>query len=312
MRYVSFIHRDEAGYGVSFPDFPGCVSVGDTVDDAIRHGSEALAFHVEGPRRGRRGDSGATHDRRHQGRPGTGGLAAGGRPRADPAPSRPRIVPTGQHLPGPRPSGSHRRRGQTAPDDPLGVPGDGGPARDRGHLGQGWHERPGTNEGACAGRCTHAPQGQRSPRLKVIASNGRWSVPLMLSATRCAGAGFQPATSADERRYEHRPRARMPTIPGRLRPWQSHRTGMNSVRNQVRPWAVTARWRASRGGAEPRGRGAAGPRISASAPRARTGRSSGRGSAARPSRSGRRRRGPPRSSHHGAGPAPAPRGPRRG
>ena len=48
MRYVSFIHRDEAGYGVSFPDFPGCVSVGNTVDDAVRHGSEALAFHVEG------------------------------------------------------------------------------------------------------------------------------------------------------------------------------------------------------------------------------------------------------------------------
>ena len=48
MRYVSFIHRDDAGYGVSFPDFPGCVSVGDTVDDAIRHASDALAFHVEG------------------------------------------------------------------------------------------------------------------------------------------------------------------------------------------------------------------------------------------------------------------------
>ena len=48
MRYVSFIHRDEAGFGVSFPDFPGCVSVGDTVDDAVRRGSEALAFHVEG------------------------------------------------------------------------------------------------------------------------------------------------------------------------------------------------------------------------------------------------------------------------
>ena len=43
MRYVSFIHRDEAGYGVSFPDFPGCVSVGNTVDDAVRQGSEALA-----------------------------------------------------------------------------------------------------------------------------------------------------------------------------------------------------------------------------------------------------------------------------
>ncbi len=48
MRYVSFIHRSKAGYGVSFPDIPGCVAVGDTVDDAIRHGSEVLAFHVEG------------------------------------------------------------------------------------------------------------------------------------------------------------------------------------------------------------------------------------------------------------------------
>ena len=48
MRYVSFIHRDDGGFGVSFPDFPGCVSVGDTVDDAVRRGSEALAFHVEG------------------------------------------------------------------------------------------------------------------------------------------------------------------------------------------------------------------------------------------------------------------------
>ena len=48
MRYVSFIHRDEVGFGVSFPDFPGCVSVGATIDDAVRQGSEALAFHVEG------------------------------------------------------------------------------------------------------------------------------------------------------------------------------------------------------------------------------------------------------------------------
>ncbi len=48
MRYVFFIHRDDAGYGVSFPDFPGCVAVGETIEAAVRHGSEALAFHVEG------------------------------------------------------------------------------------------------------------------------------------------------------------------------------------------------------------------------------------------------------------------------
>ena len=47
MRYVSFIHRDDdTGHGISFPDCPGCVSVGDSVDEAIRHRREALAFHV--------------------------------------------------------------------------------------------------------------------------------------------------------------------------------------------------------------------------------------------------------------------------
>ena len=49
MRYVAFLHDDdEPGFGISFPDFPGCVSDGETVDDALRRGAEALSFHVEG------------------------------------------------------------------------------------------------------------------------------------------------------------------------------------------------------------------------------------------------------------------------
>ena len=49
MHYVAFIHTDEApGFGVSFPDFPGCVTQGDTIEDALRLAREALAFHVEG------------------------------------------------------------------------------------------------------------------------------------------------------------------------------------------------------------------------------------------------------------------------
>ncbi len=49
MRYVAFIHDDpDPGFGVSFPDFPGCVSEGETIDEAYRRGAEALAFHVEG------------------------------------------------------------------------------------------------------------------------------------------------------------------------------------------------------------------------------------------------------------------------
>ena len=49
MLYVAFIHRDdEPGFGISFPDFPGCVADGDTIDKTIRRGASALAFHIEG------------------------------------------------------------------------------------------------------------------------------------------------------------------------------------------------------------------------------------------------------------------------
>jgi predicted RNase H-like HicB family nuclease len=49
MRYVAFIHKDpDSAYGVSFPDFPGCVAAEDTVDEVIVSGTEALAFHVRG------------------------------------------------------------------------------------------------------------------------------------------------------------------------------------------------------------------------------------------------------------------------
>ena len=49
MLYVAFIHRDEEpGFGISFPDFAGCISEGDTIDEAVRRGASALAFHIEG------------------------------------------------------------------------------------------------------------------------------------------------------------------------------------------------------------------------------------------------------------------------
>lgn len=49
MRYVAFIHREaDTEFGISFPDFPGCVSIGNTVDEAVRAGCEALALHFEG------------------------------------------------------------------------------------------------------------------------------------------------------------------------------------------------------------------------------------------------------------------------
>jgi predicted RNase H-like HicB family nuclease len=39
--------EDEFGFGVVFPDLPGCVSVGDTYDDAVRMAHEALSLYAE-------------------------------------------------------------------------------------------------------------------------------------------------------------------------------------------------------------------------------------------------------------------------
>lgn len=48
-QYIALIHRDaESDYGVSFPDLPGCVSAGASLDEARAMAEEALALHLEG------------------------------------------------------------------------------------------------------------------------------------------------------------------------------------------------------------------------------------------------------------------------
>ncbi len=48
MRYIAFIHKEEDSvFGVSFPDFPGCISAGDSLDEALVNASEALQGHVQ-------------------------------------------------------------------------------------------------------------------------------------------------------------------------------------------------------------------------------------------------------------------------
>ena len=42
------LHRGARGYGISFPEVPGCMSVGSTVADAIEQGRKALAYHLRG------------------------------------------------------------------------------------------------------------------------------------------------------------------------------------------------------------------------------------------------------------------------
>jgi len=48
-QYVGLIHKEaKSDYSVSFPDFPGCVTAGATLDEARAMAEEALAFHVDG------------------------------------------------------------------------------------------------------------------------------------------------------------------------------------------------------------------------------------------------------------------------
>ena len=47
-QYIALLHkRRRKGYGVSVPDFPGCTTVGDDLEDALLQAAQALAFHVD-------------------------------------------------------------------------------------------------------------------------------------------------------------------------------------------------------------------------------------------------------------------------
>jgi predicted RNase H-like HicB family nuclease len=48
-RYVALLHLDATGgYGISVPDFPGCISAGNSMAEAADQGALALRLHVEG------------------------------------------------------------------------------------------------------------------------------------------------------------------------------------------------------------------------------------------------------------------------
>ena len=47
--YLAIIHKDpKSEYGVSFPDFPGCVTAGRSIDEAREMAQDALALHIQG------------------------------------------------------------------------------------------------------------------------------------------------------------------------------------------------------------------------------------------------------------------------
>ena len=47
--YIALIHKEpDTGFGVSFPDFPGAITVAATLEDLRSQAEEALALHIEG------------------------------------------------------------------------------------------------------------------------------------------------------------------------------------------------------------------------------------------------------------------------
>jgi predicted RNase H-like HicB family nuclease len=47
--YTAVVHKDvDSDFGVSFPDFPGCISAGATQSEALVMAKEALALQIEG------------------------------------------------------------------------------------------------------------------------------------------------------------------------------------------------------------------------------------------------------------------------
>ncbi len=49
--YIGLLRKEaNSDFGVDFPDFPGCVTAGRTLDEARHMAAEALAIHIEGMR----------------------------------------------------------------------------------------------------------------------------------------------------------------------------------------------------------------------------------------------------------------------
>jgi predicted RNase H-like HicB family nuclease len=47
MNYIAIIHKDPGSdFGVSFPDFPGCITAGRTIEEAKKMALEALTGHI--------------------------------------------------------------------------------------------------------------------------------------------------------------------------------------------------------------------------------------------------------------------------
>lgn len=50
MEYVVIFEKGDKSYGAYVPDLPGCIAVGETMDEARKLIAEAIEFHIEGLR----------------------------------------------------------------------------------------------------------------------------------------------------------------------------------------------------------------------------------------------------------------------
>ena len=49
MKYIAIIHKDpESSYGITLPDFPGCFSGCESLEDVQKNVQEAIEVHLEG------------------------------------------------------------------------------------------------------------------------------------------------------------------------------------------------------------------------------------------------------------------------
>ena len=47
--YIAIVHKEtKSDFGVSFPDFPGCITAGKSIDDAKDMAQEVLTLHIQG------------------------------------------------------------------------------------------------------------------------------------------------------------------------------------------------------------------------------------------------------------------------
>ena len=54
MRYFALLRKEpDSDFSVDFPDLPGCVTAGETLEEARKLAAEVLAFHIDGMLEGR-------------------------------------------------------------------------------------------------------------------------------------------------------------------------------------------------------------------------------------------------------------------